>query len=293
MPSSNSLLGNGAISVQWLFDHMDDEDVVVFDCRCDIVDTSTGKEMYRRGHIPGSFFLDIENDLSGPKAKHGGRHPLPDPVKFAIKMGKSGVDEKKTVIAYDEYGFAATRLWWLLKYYGHDNVLVLEGGIREWINQGGELSTDEPEPLDTKFTPHLRNNMAFSRSQVKENIDRMILIDSRSHDRYIGKYEPIDFKEGHIPGAINIDFTSTFSSPSGWKDRDELSNIFKEIGSIPIVYCGSGVTATANIFAMAKVGIPSILYAGGWSDWISYERAEIELGDPYKKESLSFLNILE
>lgn len=288
MPAENPLSGSSAISVKWLLDHIEDENIVVFDCRCDIADHSAGRRMYYEGHIPGSYFLDMEEDLSGPTDTHGGRHPLPDPVSFTIRMGKTGVDETKTVIAYDEYGFAATRFWWLLKYYGFDNVLVLEGGYREWVEQGGMITDKIPGPVYSNFIPRIRHNLVCTRNQLREKLDRVKLIDSRSYERYVGRFEPFDFRAGHIPSATNIDFTTALSSPSVWKDRDELGAIFREIEGMPIVYCGSGVTATANIFALARIGIPSILYAGGWSDWISYEDAEIETGDPYSKgESFS------
>jgi thiosulfate/3-mercaptopyruvate sulfurtransferase len=267
------------VTAEWLHHHLHERDVVVVDCRFALGDPNLGRQQYLAAHIPGAFYLDLNTDLSSPVQKHGGRHPLPNPQTLAQKLTAIGVTSSTLVVAYDDSRFAfAARLWWLLRYYGHDRVAVLDGGYSNWVKAGYPVTAEVSAPLTGgNFTPHLQADWIVDIEGVKasQNNAASVLVDSREPDRYLGKVEPIDPVAGHIPGAVNYPWQSV-STPEGF--ILPLADQQRRWGEIqphqnPIVYCGSGVTACVNLLSLTMAGIDRArLYPGSWSDWCSYDR---------------------
>ena len=268
---------NFIVSAQWLSEHLGDRDIEIADCRFSLADPELGHQQYKGGHIPGAHYLSLDRDLSSPVQKHGGRHPLPNIDTFAEKLASIGVTSQKTlVVAYDDSRFAfASRLWWLLRYLGHDRVAILDGGWGGWQAGGYPVSQEGAIVQPGSFTPQLKPEMVVNIDEVKAHKDLpdVALVDSRSRDRYLGKVEPIDPIAGHIPGAVNYfwqevtDTEARAKSPLEQRQRWSEIEASKEI----MVYCGSGVTACVNLLSLEIAGIPDAkLYAGSWSDWCSY-----------------------
>jgi thiosulfate/3-mercaptopyruvate sulfurtransferase len=264
------------VSCEWLFEHLNDLQIVVVDCRFSLADPKLGRQQYQASHISGAYYLDLNEDLSSPVGEHGGRHPLPNPVELTNKLSAIGVSSQKMVVAYDDSRLAfASRLWWLLRYLGHEQVAVLDGGFSAW--KAAYPVTDViPKPERATFVPKIKSQMLVDISAVKSRKESpdVALVDSRESDRFLGIREPIDKIAGHIPGAVNYpwqevtDSTGYILPPPQQRQRWlELENA-KEI----FVYCGSGVTACVNLLSLELSGISTgKLYAGSWSDWISYE----------------------
>ena len=269
------------VTPQWLYQHLDDPQVAIADCRFALADPDLGQGQYQEGHIPGAHYLDLNRDLSSPVQTHGGRHPLPDMDQLAEKLGALGIASDSPqgptfVVAYDDSRFAfASRLWWLLRYMGHTQIAVLDGGFKGWQAQGYPITTAKPEAKPTTFTPKLQEGWLVDIEYVRQHKDspHVQLIDSRSGPRYRGEQEPIDPIAGSIPGAMNYfwqavsDQDGNMRSPADlqahWSDLDQTEEV--------IVYCGSGVTACVNLLSLTLAGRPmGKLYAGGWSDWCSY-----------------------
>ncbi len=261
-------------SAEWLAQNLDQPSLVIVDCRFVLADPQLGHQQYLENHIPSAYYLDLNHDLSSPVQKHGGRHPLPDIDQFATKLSAMGITPETQVVAYDDSRFAsAARLWWLLRYLGHDRVGVLDGGWTNWQKNGYPVSNEVPAPKLGNFTPHIRTDWVVDIEQVKQQKDlaNVVLVDSRDRDRYLGKYEPIDPIAGHIPGAVNYPW-QTVTDAQGYLISDQkkrwaqLSNP-EQI----IVYCGSGVTACVNLLSLEIAQIlHAQLYPGSWSDWCSY-----------------------
>ena len=264
------------VNVTWLKEHKEDDNLVIIDCRFSLQDPSYGDKAYEVAHIPQAVMLNLDRDLAGEKGEHGGRHPLPNMYDFARSMESKGISNSTTVVIYDDGDLAApSRLWWMLKYIGIEKVYLLEGGIKQWIAEGGEVNNipfygKEKGKIEVK----LSNNMESSMEDVKEHLSDKdtIIIDSRAKERYLGLVEPMDKKAGHIPGAKNYDWTQNFKDGKVLELK-ELEERFKEIKAYKniIVHCGSGVTGCANVLILDEIGIPSKLYVGSWSDWSSYE----------------------
>lgn len=267
------------ISPQWLAEHLEDTQVVVVDCRFSLDDPELGQRQYLESHIRGAYYLHLNRDLSSPVGLHGGRHPLPNLTELAEKLAAIGVNFQETlVVAYDNSRFAfAARLWWLLRYMGHDRVALLDGGFAGWQTAGYPVTDALPMPLQTgTFVPDLRSHLVLDIEAVKarKDLPEVILVDSREPERYRGEREPIDPIAGHIPGAINYpwkdvtDETARLRPLAEQQQRWESLKNAKEI----MVYCGSGVTACVNLLSLEIAGIKTgKLYAGSWSDWCSYE----------------------
>ena len=273
------------VSASWLHDRLtkaatnNADNIVVFDCRFALAAPEQGEADYQQGHIPGAHYLSLDRDLSSPVTAPlpalGGRHPLPDPAKFAAKLNQCGVTATTQVVAYDDSRFAfASRLWWLLRYFGHDKVAVLDGGWGAWQAAGYEINPGIPEPQQGSFSPAPRPAMLASRAAVQARSAQTPLIDSRSPQRYRGEVEPIDPIAGSIPGAINafwqgVTDSNGFAMPM--EDQADRWQAITESGQSPMVYCGSGVTACVNLLSMAMAGIDNAqLYAGSWSDWCAF-----------------------
>ena len=273
------------VEKEWLMDNLENEEVIIIDCRFDLNQPELGREQYKNSHIPSAFYFDLKHQLSGPITKHGGRHPLPDIDTFRIEIEKVGIDHSKTVIAYDEGGGQyASRLWWLMKYIGHEKIYILNEGFSGWKAANFPVTTEIPEAKPTNYKVNIQKEMLASFEEVKEIVenttDESVLIDSRASERYLGKVEPMDKIPGHIPGALNKVWDESLHEGS-FKNEEEQRERFSEIDKDEpvVVYCGSGVTATPNYIALKMAGFTDVkLYAGGYSDWVSYEDNEIEKG---------------
>ncbi|MBC6424467.1 MAG: sulfurtransferase [Hormoscilla sp. SP12CHS1] len=270
------------VSAAWLKEHLEDPQVVIVDCRFSLADPDEGQKQYETGHIPGAYYLDLNKDLSGPVCNHGGRHPLPNPTELASKLEAIGVSKDETlVVAYDDSRLAfAARLWWLLRYLGHNRVAVLDGGLTGWKSAGYAVTDRVPIRRTGTFVPQVRWSWVVDIEAVKarKDLPGVMLVDSRDPDRYQGLREPIDLIAGHIPSAVNFPWKEVTDSNGFVLPLTEQSRRWESIssGTVPeksevIVYCGSGVTACVNLLSLELAGQSGgKLYAGSWSDWCSY-----------------------
>lgn len=265
------------VSTTELSRHLNDPQWHIFDCRFDLMDVGKGERLYRDGHIPGAHFANLDTDLAGEKSGSNGRHPLPSPAAFVGFLARHGVAETAQIVAYDDVGgqFAA-RLWWLARWVGLKNVVLLDGGIGKWIAEGRALSREVPVPRAVALRVASDPLMVVSAEEVRARLDdraAMTLIDARAPERFRGEVEPIDKIAGHIPGAVNRFYKENLNPDLTLKSAAELQAAFSALqgSATEVVHqCGSGVTACANIFAMEFAGLPhSKLYAGSWSEWIS------------------------
>ena len=261
-----------------------DLDIKIVDCRFALGDRDLGRQQYETAHIPGAYYLDLNRDLSSPAGVHGGRHPLPDEMVLGDKLAAMGISSDTLVVAYDDsrFGFAA-RLWWLLRYYGHDRVALLDGGYTNWANDYPVTSDLPAVTVRGNFQPQLQSDWIVDIDRVRaiQHSAAHLLIDSREPDRYLGKTEPIDPAAGHIPSAVNYPWQGV-TTPEGFclpiqAQQQRWSAISPDLVSSAqpqlekIVYCGSGVTACVNLFSLELAGISGAkLYPGSWSDWCSY-----------------------
>ncbi|PFE06283.1 sulfurtransferase [Bacillus cereus] len=270
------------VTVEWLRDHIEDEHVRIVDCRFDLANPNWGREQYEKEHIPHALYFDLNLDLSSSITEHGGRHPLPDIQDFAEKLSQAGIDEHTTVVAYDsQAGAMASRLWWLLTYVGHQKTYLLNGGFPAWKEQNLSITAEVPTIERKKFIPNVQDNMLVTMEDVKEKIRTnadVTLIDSREPRRYAGVEELVDPKAGHIPTAENYFWKDGITAEGQFKNKNEQEERFHHLNKEKetIVYCGSGVTACPNILALQTAGFRNVkLYAGSWSDWISYPENQI------------------
>lgn len=274
------------VNKEWLVEQLHNKDVKIVDCRFALGNPTQGESLYQESHVPGAFYFDLEKQLSAPVSEHGGRHPLPEIEQFKLEVEKVGIDRSKTVVAYDGgEGQFASRFWWLLTYLGHEKVYVLNEGFKGWTKAGYPITNEIPELESTSFNLNIREDMLASYEEVKEIVDQKkdspILIDSRDESRYKGEIEPIDRIAGHIPRAINRCWIDGMEQGS-FKDSEEQKKRFADLNKEEpiIVYCGSGVTATPNYIALKMAGFKDVrLYAGSYSDWVSYEENPVAKGN--------------
>ncbi len=270
------------IDSETLTHHLDATNWIIVDCRYDLADKSVGRNSYLNSHIKGAVFADVYDDLSGPPVTDHGRHPLPSEKALNSLFSRLGINHDSQVIVYDNAcACFAGRLWWMLRYMGHEAVAVLDGGWQIWEEAGLPVVSGEESNADTDF-------------KGQANIDRLVtvnsvaaaelLIDSRDPERYMGNCEPLDRAAGHIPGAINRFWKDNLDSDGFFKNPDQLRKEFEHsFGATDVrntvFYCGSGVTACHNILAVAHAGLdePS-LYAGSWSDWCSDPERPVATG---------------
>ncbi|MDD5329503.1 MAG: sulfurtransferase, partial [Sulfuricella sp.] len=276
------------VSTEQLAQHLDDPDWIVFDCRFTLTDTEAGRKAYERGHIPGSRYAHLDEDLSSPITLASGRHPLPDPQLLAEKLSRWGVDGTKQVVVYDDsFGAMAVRMWWLLRWLGHDAVALLNGGLPRWMRQKNPISTELPEIVPARFIPRPQNGLWADTAEVdqaRQDSSRLV-IDARPEDRYSGEREPLDKVAGHIPGSINWTFEENLDLDGTYLPADELREaylgVLKGIAPEQVIHsCGSGVTASHNILAMEIAGLPGgKLYPGSWSEWIADPSRPVATGE--------------
>ena len=255
----------------------DAPNLVIVDTRHDLINPTMGRDAYAAGHIPGAIYLSIDEDLSGTKTGKNGRHPLPEAEAFAVTLGAKGISNQSLVVVYDQgSAMFVGRLWWMLRWVGHNSVFVLDGGIAQWQKEGRAVATAVTTRSATTFTAsaheHMRLTVAQTLTALTDPTQR--ILDARAAERYRGEVEPVDPVAGHIPGAFNRAFANNLRDGL-FKPADELRREFDTIlaGRAPeqlIHQCGSGVSALANMIAMEHAGIHgSRLYAGSWSEWCS------------------------
>lgn len=266
------------VSPEELAGHLDDPDWVVFDTRHDLGDVEKGRRAYAAGHVPGAYFMHLDEDLSSPKTGKNGRHPLPGLAEFAERMNASGVAPRTQVVIYDDAGGSlAARLWWLLRWLGKDPVALLDGGFAAWQQEGRPINQEVPAPRKGNFVPkpHLGWTVDASFLERFHGDAAVRLLDARAAERFAGTQEPIDPVAGHIPGAINRFWKENLAPEGRFKSAAALRKEFDILlaGTAPsqsVNMCGSGVTACHNIFAMELAGLSGArLYPGSWSEWCS------------------------
>jgi thiosulfate/3-mercaptopyruvate sulfurtransferase len=274
------------VSTAELAAHLDDTGWVIFDCRHDLAKPDAGVQDYAKAHIPGARFLHLDRDLAAPPNGRKGRHPLPDVQTFMRTLGSAGVDATKQVVAYDDKtGVYAARLWWMLRWLGHENVAVLDGGYAKWIKEGHALTNAVPEAAPAQFTGRPRA-MSVDADDVLHSLGRpgRMLLDARSAERYRGENETLDPVGGRIPGSINRFFRENLDAGGCFKPAADLRQAYTALlGGLPpdaVVHsCGSGVSACHNLLAMEFAGLPgSRLYPGSWSEWCSDPARPTETG---------------
>jgi len=276
--------------------------LAIIDCRFDLLNPDAGRKAYLEAHIPGARYVDLNRDLSAPVGAHTGRHPLPAPHSFAARMGQLGIGKHTQVVAYDDAnGSFAARLWWMLRWLGHDAVAVLDGGFKAWTAAGGELQSGEVAghaPLDghghghahvEHLPPHPNPSAVLTTADVELALRNpkanALLVDARAKERYAGQVEPLDAVAGHIPGAVNHPFTANLDADSRFLPATELRHRWQELlaGRQPaqvIAMCGSGVTACHNLLSLEIAGLTGAkLYAGSWSEWIRDPARPVVRGD--------------
>lgn len=256
--------------------HLDDRDWVVFDARHDLTDVHAGREEYAEGHIPGAYFLDMEQDLAGPKTGRNGRHPLPDVNAFAARINRCGVHARSRVVVYDASGGSyAVRLWWMLRWLGLERAALLDGGFPAWLRAKLPLSKDPAAPREGSFVPKPRLGATVDAAFVERfREDASVrLVDARAAARYNGEQETLDPVAGHVPGAVSRYWQRNLEPDGRFKAAEELREEFLDLldGTAPersVHMCGSGVTACHNLFAMELAGLgEGRLYPGSWSEW--------------------------
>ncbi len=238
-----------------------------------------GPEAYAVGHIPGAVYVDMDTELADPPGQ-GGRHPLPRTEVFQAAMRRAGVSGDTPVVVYDDWqALAAGRCWWLLRYHGHPDVRVLDGGWSAWLADGGATERTTPAPAPGDFTARPGGMPVVEADRVPKV---EVLVDARAPERYRGETEPIDPVAGRIPGAVNVPTDRNLSDDGRFRPAAELRGIYAEVGAVPgadvAAYCGSGVTAIHDIVAMEIAGVPAALYPGSFSGWITDPDREVETG---------------
>jgi len=261
-----------------LLRHLGDPGWAIVDVRHQLADPDYGTRAYAASHLPGAVFLHLDRDLSGVKDGRNGRHPLPDPQRLVRRLGEAGIGNATQVVVYDDaQGMIAGRLWWLLRWLGHDRVALLDGGFPLWQSAGRPLDARVPVPPPQSFVPCLRADLTVDSADLLAHLDdpARCLIDARSADRFRGENETIDPVAGHIPGARNRCFKDNLGADGRFKPAAELHGEYRALlaGCAPedaVVYCGSGVSACLDLLAMEIAGLPGArLYPGSWSAWCS------------------------
>ncbi|MGF1546642.1 MAG: sulfurtransferase [Thiotrichales bacterium] len=271
--------------------HLDAPDWRVFDCRFDLFDPAKGRRSYQESHIPGSVYADLDHDLSGPIALDSGRHPLPAAAHFTRWLGAQGVGPNTQVVVYDDaQGAIAVRLWWMLKWLGHEAVALLDGGWQGWLGEGNPHDAQVPTPQPAEFRAHCDTSRVIDTPALERALacDQIRLIDVRTAMRFRGEQEPIDPIAGHIPGAVNLPYAEHLDHNGRFYSPAELRRRYRPIlgddsAANAVFMCGSGVTACHGLLALehARLG-RARLYPGSWSEWIRDPRRAVTSGDALK-----------
>lgn len=274
------------ISTNELALHLGDPDWAIFDCRFSLADPERGRRDCLHEHIPGAIYAHLNEDLSSPIVPgFTGRHPLPTLEFTAQKFGQWGIDDRVQVVAYDDNGGGiAARLWWMLRWLGHDAVAVLDGDWRKWKNEGRPVGNNLEARPARAFVPRPRMDLLITTAEVESRMQDAgyKLFDARAADRYRGENETIDPIAGHIPGAISAPYPDNLNPDGTFRPQEELRARFEALlGDVPAehsaFYCGSGVTAAHNLLALKLAGLGDArLYVGSWSEWIANRRRSIE-----------------
>lgn len=264
------------VSQEWLLNNLSKENLIILDARAELSDPNYGFIEYQKSHIKGAQFVSAQKIMTGTLCVHGGRHPLPNMESFIENMKKLGVNDESTIVVYDDGDLAmAGRLWWLLKYSGKSDVFVLEGGMKHWLDNNLEVTTEIIKPnISNSLSLNINHSMEVDMDYVKAaiNSDKIAIVDSRAYERYSGQIEPLDRIPGHIPSALNYPWMKLVVDGK-IMSIDDLTSYFESLKRFEevIVHCGSGITGTVNVLFMEEVGLSSKLYVGGYSDWVSYE----------------------
>ena len=266
------------VDAKWLYENLDS--LVVVDATNNFMDPEEGRNKYKDYHIPGAFHMDLREDMCGPLAEHGGRDPMPESLShFKDKLEAYGISNDSLIVVYDEDLVPSSRFWWMCKYIGLDKAKVLNGGINAWKAEGYPL-TDKVVPeaekkghIDLRINKEIFADIDDIRRLVAEKNEKLIIVDSRSDERYRGILEPIDKLAGHIPGSVNYFYGDVLDPVTGYKDKAFLEKHFAPLRAYDeiFVHCGSGVSGSVNIIAMDEIGIKTRFYVGSWSDYISYD----------------------
>jgi thiosulfate/3-mercaptopyruvate sulfurtransferase len=274
------------ISTTELAQHLADPDWAIFDCRFSLADLERGRRDHAQAHIPGAIYAHLNEDLSSPIVPGvTGRHPLPPIDTLAVTFSHWGIDARVQVVAYDDGGGGmAARMWWLLRWLGHDAVAVLDGDWRQWRREARAISSARESRPARSFVPHLRSDLLVSTDDVASRLHSADykLFDSRTADRYRGENETIDPIAGHIPGAISAPYPDNLNPDGSFRSDAELRARFTALlggtaAEQTAFYCGSGVTAAQNILVVKHVGLGDArLYNGSWSEWITDPQRPIE-----------------
>lgn len=266
------------ITPQGLAASLGDQRLRVIDLRHDLMKPGAGRAAWQAGHVPGAIHLDLDLDLSGTRNGRNGRHPLPDPLDLAAHLGLAGIGDADRVVVYDDAGGAfAARLWWMLRWLGHQAVSVLDGGWQAWTVAGLPQSTEAAKPIATVFTPRAPQPWTVDASSLAAGLaaGSLLLVDARAPERFRGEVEPIDPVAGHIPGArnrfmrLNLDDDGCFKPAAALRAEFEALLAGRPVAEL-VCQCGSGVTACHNLLALEVAGLPGArLYPGSWSEWCS------------------------
>ena len=281
-------MSDAIVSVTELSERLGRRGLAVIDCRFDLAVPERGESEYLVAHIPGAVYAHLERDLSAPKTGTNGRHPLPTVKVASERFGAWGIDADVEVVTYDSGpGAFASRLWWMLRYLGHDRVSVLDGGFQAWRDASLPVRTGREERKSRRFEPHPRPEMHVELAELldaRTHRDRL-LVDARDPARFRGDQEPIDPVAGHIPGARNHFWQDNLAEQGHFlppaRLRERLTSLLD--GTPPektVVYCGSGVTACHDLLALEIAGMPGArLYAGSWSEWCADPSRPVETGE--------------
>jgi thiosulfate/3-mercaptopyruvate sulfurtransferase len=259
---------------------LDPERVTLLDVRWQLTEGAQ-PDLYASGHIRGAVFVDLDRDLSAPPGARG-RHPLPTAEDFGAAMRAAGVSEQTPVVAYDDAnGLAAARAWWLLRYFGHDQVAVLDGGLTAWMRAGGRLvEGDETPEHEGTFQARPGGMPILDADDAARLASTGVLLDARAPERYRGESEPLDPVAGHIPGARNWPMALTLDEDGRLRPRAELAEAFATLADKDVgAYCGSGITAAHTVLALELAGIEAALYPGSWSEWVTDPDRPVATGD--------------
>lgn len=262
--------------------------LLLLDCSFDLADPAAGRRAYETGHLPGAFYVSLDDTLSSAKTGRNGRHPLPDRAAFAQAMAALGASESTQIVAYDNAGgMYAARLWWMLRWVGHAAIRVLDGGIAAWMAQGGALENGMPAPRpagNLVLRDSLVSTVGYEEVLANIGSGARLVIDARAPDRFRGENETLDPVGGHIPGAVNRLFRNNLAPDGCFKPvaelRAEFAALVGERAAADLInQCGSGVTACHNLLAMEVAGLPgAALYPGSWSEWCAQPGTPIATG---------------